>query len=84
MTFKDKLFLYLQNKSNSMDDEYNDYLHYLRFHNVDEVDHLEAVIRKVRRDTFSEIRKDIFALLSLADKGQLEELQGAVKVAKSR
>ena len=82
MKFKDKILIYLHNKSSLIDSEYNEHINYSRYHNVDEVDYLELIIRKVRRDTYYEISKDIFALLSLSDKAQNDDLSVALKNAK--
>lgn len=84
MTFKDKLLLYIQNKSNVVDNEYDEHLQYTRYHSLDEVDYLESIIRKTRRDAFREFTKDIFCLMSLSDKNQFNELQHAIKTAKKR
>ena len=67
MTFKDKLILYLFNKGETIDREFNEHKNYARFHNVDEVDMLETIIRKVRTDLFSEISADIMALISAGE-----------------
>lgn len=63
MTFKDKTMLYLLNRSDIADSEYNDMLQMIRFHQVDEVDYLEIIIRKVRKDVYSEVLHDVMNLL---------------------
>lgn len=71
MNFKDKVLLYLYRKSDIIDNEYDEHIHFTRYHKADEVDHLESIIRKVRRDTFRELEKDIYALLTLSEKNEL-------------
>ena len=64
MTFKDKVIIYLYNKGEILDRDKVEHTNYIRFHNVDEVDMLETIIRKVRSDLFSEISHDIMNLLN--------------------
>lgn len=64
MTFKDKVILYLYNKGEILDRDKVEHTNYMRFHNVDEVDMLETIIRKVRCDLFSEISHDIMNLIN--------------------
>lgn len=84
MTFKDRLLMYISNKSSVIDNEYDEHLQFMRYHSVDEVDHLESIIRKVRRDALREFTKDIFALMSLSDRGQVDELKQLLNSAKKR
>lgn len=65
MTFKDKLIIYLHNKSNRLDDEYLDQVNYFRYRVPDENDYLEMIIKKARRDLANEIISDIMVLLNL-------------------
>ncbi len=67
MTFKDKVILYLFNKGETIDIDYAEHLNHSRFHNIDEVDLLETIIRKARKDLFSEISSDIMALLTAGE-----------------
>ena len=67
MTFKDKVILYLYNKGEILDRDKLEHVNYMRFHNVDEVDMLETIIRKVRCDLFSEISSDIMTLMSIGE-----------------
>lgn len=64
MTFKDKLIKYLFNKQNRIDEEYDNILHTVRFSRNDEVDYLECIIAKVRKDLIKEIIGDIMSILS--------------------
>lgn len=84
MNFKDKLIMYLYNKSTAIEIDYQEHIQYTRFHNLDEVDYLESIIRKVRRDTYDEIRQDIYTLLSLSDKTQINDLQKTLNSIKRR
>lgn len=67
MTFKDKVIMYLYHKGEAIDRDYTEHKNYARFHNVDEVDMLETIIRKARTDLFSEISADIMALVSVGE-----------------
>lgn len=64
MTFKDKILMYFHRKSVIVDNECNEHKNYIRFHNVDEVDYLESIIYKTRKDMFDEILSDIMSLVS--------------------
>ena len=55
MNFKDKTMLYLLKRSDIADDDFNKTLQFVRYHNVDEVDYLELIIKKVRKDITAEI-----------------------------
>lgn len=63
MTFKDKLLGYLYNTATLVETDYIEHLHYMRFHHVDEVDCMETIILKTRRDCFNEILRQVVALL---------------------
>lgn len=65
MTFKDKAMLYLLKRSDIADNDFNSTLQYIRYHNVDEVDYLELIIKKVRKDLTAEILRDIMNLLKV-------------------
>lgn len=65
MTFKDKLIIYLYNKSSRVDLEFHQQQHNLRYRVPDEVDYMEAIIAKVRRDMYNEIAGEILSLLKL-------------------
>lgn len=63
MTFKDKLLGHLYNTATLAETDYIEHLHYMRFHHVDEVDCMETIILKTRRDCFNEILRQVVALL---------------------
>lgn len=65
MDMKTTILLYLMNISDTADNRYNDIREFSRYHNVDEVDLIEQVIAKVRRDTINEIKTDILNLLKM-------------------
>ena len=65
MTFKDKIIIYLHNKSERLDNEYLDQVNYYRYRSPDENDYLEMIIKKARRDLCNEIIGDIMVLLNL-------------------
>lgn len=64
MTTKDKIIVYLYNKGNQVEGDFEEHTHYMRFHKLDEVDYLESIIRKVRKDTVKEIVDDLMKLLT--------------------
>lgn len=65
MDMKTTILLYLMNISDTADNRYNEIREFYRYHNVDEVDLIEQVIAKVRRDTINEIKTDIVNLLKI-------------------
>lgn len=65
MTFKDNTLLYLMNRSDKADDDYNEHLQHYRYHKCDEVDLLELIIKKVRKDVLNEVFRDIMNLTRL-------------------
>lgn len=65
MTYKDKAMLYLLKKSDIADNDFNEHLQFIRYHKVDEVDYLELIIKKVRKDTTAEILRDMLNLLKV-------------------
>lgn len=71
MTFKDFVLTYCYRQAAEADNRYNELKHFNRYHNVDEVDMLELIIAKTRRDTISDIVKDIYNMLSVKDRNAL-------------
>lgn len=65
MTFKDKILVYLLQRSDIADNQYNDTLHHFRYHSADEVDYLELIIKKARKDVYAEILRDLLNLLKI-------------------
>lgn len=65
MDMKTTILLYLMNISDTADNRYNELREFYRYHNADEVDLIEQVIAKVRRDTINEIKTDLVTLLKI-------------------
>ena len=57
--------LYLLKRSDIADDDFNQTLQFVRYHKVDEVDYLELIIKKVRKDITAEILRDVMNLLKV-------------------
>ena len=53
------------NRSDKADDDYNEHLQHYRYHKCDEVDLLELIIKKVRKDVLNEVFRDIMNLTRL-------------------
>ncbi len=79
MTFKDKIFVYLLHKSQFLDNDYDSQKSYYRYRNCDEVDYLECIIKKARKDLINEIMTDIISIISTQDKEQFKLLQRSDK-----
>ena len=65
MNKKDMILTCIYNKCDLAEKEYEEYMNFIRYHNADEVDMLEHIIRKIRRDTLRELLRDIMHILSL-------------------
>lgn len=65
MNKKDLILTCVYNKCDIAEQEYENYLQNLRYSSPDEVDILEHLIRKIRRDTLRELLRDIMHILSL-------------------
>ena len=65
MSFKDNVCLYLMNRSDLADDDFQTHLQHYRYHKFDEVDLLELIIKKVRKDVYNEVFRDIMNLTKL-------------------
>lgn len=65
MTFKDKLILYLHNKSITIDNDLQENVNFFRYRRLDEVDYLELIIKKVRKDLFDEVLSDIMSIMKI-------------------
>ena len=59
---------YLYNRSDIIDQEFQMKISYNRYHRVDEVDLLELIIAKARKDLMEEISRDLTNLLEIHDK----------------
>lgn len=68
MTIKDKIIIYLYNKQNQIDDEFLLHENYFKFRKKDEIDYLECIVQKARKDLMSEIVKDLQVLLTTKTK----------------
>ena len=62
MTLKDDLYQYLYYKGQRIDDYYTQLRNQYRLLDADEVDYIELLIAKVRKDLFREIVTDIMHL----------------------
>lgn len=65
LNLKTLLLSYFYNRSAVLDNEYNTKLQYFRYHNGDEVDCLEIIIAKARKDLINEILNDIINLMHI-------------------
>ena len=63
MTKKDLLFAYLYNKSVRLENEYEQALINFYWRRPDEVDCLEIIIAKIRLDSYTEMRNEIYRLI---------------------
>lgn len=68
MTYKDKILIYIVRKLDSADSELLEHNNYYRYRSCDELDYLESIIRKVRRDTIKEVLDDMLTLTRINDK----------------
>lgn len=71
MTFKDYVLTYCYRQAAEAENRYNELRNFNRYHNVDEVDMLELIIAKTRRDTTAEFVKDIYNMLTVREKSAL-------------
>lgn len=62
---KDMILTCIYNKCDIAEQDYEVYLQNIRYSNPDEVDILEHLIRKIRRDTLRELLRDVMHILSL-------------------
>lgn len=65
MTLKDKLLVYVYNKSSRIDDDCVQLELNTRYRKQDACDHLEHIIAITRKDAFNEFAQDIIRLLNL-------------------
>lgn len=65
MGLKVDVMSYLYNRTSVIEEEYLAKSAYMRYHRVDEVDYLELIIAKARKDLINEISKDLQHLLKL-------------------
>lgn len=56
---------YLINTADMYEQEFEEYKDFCRYHNVDEVDLLEQIIRKVKRDLSRKTLRDVMTIMHL-------------------
>lgn len=74
MTFKDKILIYVYRKLTETEDDYENTIRRLRYSKADEVDYIESLVAKVRKDVITEISADIMAIVGMQDVGQFDSL----------
>lgn len=65
MDIKSTILLYLMNQSDNLDNRYSELRDYIRYHKADEVDYIELIIAKARKDLFDEIRADLTNIIKM-------------------
>lgn len=68
MKLSDKIIIYLYNKQNSLEDEYNEHENYYKYRRKDENDYLESIIALTRKNLINEIIGDIMLILNIPQK----------------
>lgn len=68
ISYKIAVIKYIYERVSKIEDEYNSKISYFRYHKADEVDHLEIIIAKARKDLINEIMQDLNKLLAFTDK----------------
>lgn len=68
LSYKISVVKYLYERQLRLEEDYNAKLSFARYHNNDEVDFLELIIAKARKDLINEISKDLNNLLAFTDK----------------
>ena len=64
MTFKDKLFVYIYNKSTEIEHEEKDLKNSLRLSALDNLDHYEILLHRVRLQSWNEFIDDLYRILT--------------------
>lgn len=64
MTFKDKLFVYIYNKSTEIEHEEKDLKNSLRLSALDNLDHYEILLHRVRLQAWNEFIDDLYRILT--------------------
>ena len=67
ISYKIAVIKYLYHKLTSLEEEYNNKISYFRYHKADEVDYLEIIIAKARKDLMNEISQDLNNLLAFRE-----------------
>lgn len=65
MNYKLSVIEYLVNRCDLAEREYDEYKDFCRYANVDEVEMLEQIVRKIRRDLLRETLRDVMHIFSL-------------------
>ena len=65
MKFKDKLIVYLYKKQNSIEEEYQNHVEFIKYRRKDENDYLESIILLTRKNLIGEIIRDIMLILKV-------------------
>ena len=65
MTFKDTLLIYLYKKSERLENEREQLRLNTMYRSMDELDHMEQIISKVRADMFKEFVVDIMRIMKI-------------------
>lgn len=65
MGIKLDVMSYIYNRMSVIDEDFLAKSAYLRYHRVDEVDYMEMIIAKARKDLMNEISQDLMHLLKL-------------------
>lgn len=68
ISYKIAVVKYFYERMSKLEDDYNAKINYFRYHKADEVDHLEIIIAKARKDLIQEISQDLNNLLAFTDK----------------
>lgn len=66
--FRENVLLYCVSAQDRAENAYSDMKDFIRFHRSDEVDYLELIITKARRDAINEMTKDIIAILRIRER----------------
>lgn len=63
MTFKDKLTIYIYNKGNSLEEEFQQIQTQCRFSPLDSLDHFELMNAKIRLNAFKEFIDELMKII---------------------
>ena len=63
MTFKDKLMIYIYNKGNALEQEFEQIQMQCRYSPLDSLDHFELMNAKIRLNAFKEFVDELFKII---------------------
>lgn len=63
MTLKDKLMIYVYNKGNQLEEEEKDLKTNLRLSVLDNLDHYEILLQRIRIQAWNEFIKDLYNIV---------------------